>query len=159
MQGFNKVIIAGNLTRDLELRFTPKGTPVAQSALAVNRTWTSESGEKKEEVTFVDFKIWGRGAEVLAQYIKKGRPLLIEGRLTTESWDDKQTGQKRTKTVVLVEGFTFLGGGQGQGGQEGGDRTGAYDKTKTARQNARAQASDNDGGTGDPPPPDDDVPF
>ena len=81
MANFNKVILAGNLTRDPELRYTPKGTAVVKMGMAINRTWKSESGENKEEVTFVDVDVWGRQAEVIAQYMRKGRPLLVEGRL------------------------------------------------------------------------------
>lgn len=156
MASFNKVIIVGNLTRDPELRYTPKGMAVAQGGIAVNRNWTTESGEKREEVTFIDFTSWGRIAENLAQYKKKGESILIEGRLKLDQWDDKQTGQKRQKLSVVAESITFLGGGTG------GERSehGGFDRTKTAKQNAAASApkSDNDGYS-DGPPPDDDVPF
>jgi single-strand DNA-binding protein len=108
MTGFNKVIIAGNLTRDPELRYTPKGTAVTKIGLAVNRTWKSETGETKEEVTFVDVDAWGRQAEVIAQYMKKGRPLLVEGRLKLDQWEDKNTHQKQSKLKVVLEGFTFI---------------------------------------------------
>ena len=102
MASYNKVILVGNLTRDPELRYTPKGMAIAKIGLAVNRNWTSESGEKKEEVTFVDVDIFGRTAENVAQYMKKGRPILIEGRLRLDQWDDKQTGQKRSKLGVVA---------------------------------------------------------
>ena len=92
MANFNKVILAGNLTRDPELRYTPKGTAIAKFGLAINRTWKTETGEAKEEVTFVDVDSFGRQAEVIAQYMKKGRPLLVGGRLRLDQWDDKQTG-------------------------------------------------------------------
>ena len=95
MASFNKVILMGNLTRDPELRYTPKGTAIAKIGLAVNRVWTNEAGEKKEEVTFVDVDIFGRTAENVGQYMRKGRPILIEGRLKLDQWDDKQTGQKK----------------------------------------------------------------
>src|SRR5271156_6529266 len=120
MASFNKVILVGNLTRDPELRYTPKGTAVAKIGLAVNRNWTSESGEKKEEVTFVDVDIFGRTAENVAQYMKKGRPILIEGRLRLDQWDDKQTGQKRSKLGVVGEVVQFLGSPTGGSGGEGG---------------------------------------
>src|SRR5213592_732390 len=100
MASFNKVIIAGNLTRDPEMRYTPKGTAVAGFGLAINRKWKTETGEMKEEVTFVDVDAFGRQAEVIAQYMKKGRPLLVEGRLRYETWDDKQTNQKRNNLGV-----------------------------------------------------------
>jgi single-strand DNA-binding protein len=111
MASFNKVILIGNLTRDPELRYTPKGLAICKIGLAVNRNWTAENGEKKEEVTFIDVDSFGRQAETLAQYMKKGNPILIEGRLRLDQWDDKQTGQKRSKLGVVVEGFQFLGGG------------------------------------------------
>ena len=87
MANFNKVILAGNLTRDPELRYTPKGTAIARIGMAINRTWKSETGETKEEVTFVDVEAWGRQAEVISQYLKKGRPLLVEGRLKLDQWE------------------------------------------------------------------------
>ena len=118
MASFNKVILVGNLTRDPELRYTPKGTAVARIGLAVNRTWKSESGETKEETTFVDVDAFGRQAEVISQYLKKGSPLLLEGRLRLDQWDDKQTGQKRSRLGVVLESFQFLGGGRGEGGGE-----------------------------------------
>jgi single-strand DNA-binding protein len=108
MTGFNKVIIAGNLTRDPELRYTPKGTAVARLTLAVNRTWKNETGESKEEVSFIDVDVWARQAEVIAQYMKKGRPLLVEGRLKQDTWEDKNTHQKQSKLKVVLEGFTFI---------------------------------------------------
>jgi len=148
MASFNKVILVGNLTRDPELRYTPKGMAIAKIGLAVNRNWTSESGEKKEEVTFVDVDAFGRQAETLAQYMKKGSPLLVEGRLKLDQWDDKQTGQKRSKLGVVVEGFQFLGGGnRGEGGGEAPRRP-------TAPSAPSAPSSE-----ADVPPPDDDVPF
>jgi single-strand DNA-binding protein len=109
MASFNKVMLVGNLTRDPELRYTPKGTAVAKIGLAVNRVWTNEAGEKKEEVTFVDIDMFGRTAENVAQYMRKGRQLLVEGRLRLDQWDDKQTGQKRSKLGVVAETVQFLG--------------------------------------------------
>ncbi|HWX18457.1 MAG TPA: single-stranded DNA-binding protein [Candidatus Binatia bacterium] len=116
MASFNRVIIAGNLTRDPELRYTPKGTAVARITLAVNRTYTTETGEKKEEVSFVDVDAWARQAEVIAQYMKKGRPLLVEGRLKQDTWEDKNTHQKQSKLKVVLEGFTFIDSRGGDGG-------------------------------------------
>jgi single-strand DNA-binding protein len=122
---------------------------IAKIGLAVNRNWTSESGEKKEEVTFVDVDAFGRQAETLAQYMKKGSPILVEGRLKLDQWDDKQTGQKRSKLGVVVEGFQFLGGGnRGEGGGEAPRRP--------AAPSAPAPASSPEP---EMPPPDDDVPF
>jgi single-strand DNA-binding protein len=108
MASFNKVILAGNLTRDPELRYTPKGTAVTQVRLAINRTWKSDTGETKEEVTFVDVDAFGRQAEVIAQYMKKGRPLLVEGRLKLDQWEDKNTQQKQSKLKVILESFSFI---------------------------------------------------
>ncbi len=105
----NKVILLGNLTRDPEVRYTPKGSAVAEIGLAVNRVWT-ENGTKREETTFVDVTVWGRTAEIAGEYLKKGRPVLIEGRLQLDSWDDKQSGQKRTKLKVVGETLQLLGG-------------------------------------------------
>jgi single-strand DNA-binding protein len=110
MANFNKVILVGNLTRDPELRYTPKGLAIAKFGLAVNRVWTNEAGEKKEEVTFVDVDVFGRTAENVGQYMRKGSPILVEGRLRLDQWDDKQTGQKRSKLGVVAEIVQFLGG-------------------------------------------------
>ncbi len=97
MASFNKVILMGNLTRDPELRYTSKGMAIAKIGMAINRKWKNEAGEMKEEVTFVDVDAFGRQAENIGQYFKKGRPIFIEGRLKLDQWDDKQTGQKRSK--------------------------------------------------------------
>lgn len=113
MANFNKVILAGNMTRDPELRYTPKGTAIAEFGLAINRKWKDEAtGETKEEVTFVDINAFGRQAEVIGQYLKKGRPVLVEGRLKFDTWDDKQTNQKRSKLKVVLESFSFLDSGE-----------------------------------------------
>jgi single-strand DNA-binding protein len=151
MANFNKVILAGNLTRDPELRYTPKGMAIAKIGLAINRTWKNEAGETKEEVTFVDVDAFGRTAENIGQYFKKGRPILIEGRLKLDQWDDKQTGQKRSRLGVVLEGFQFLGGGNRAG--EGG---GNPPPSKPAAPKGDAPAPDGDA---PPPPEDDDVPF
>lgn len=116
MASFNKVILAGNLTRDPELRYTPKGTAIAQFTLAVNRTWKSETGENKEEVSFIDVDAFGRQAEVIGQYMKKGRPFLVEGRLKQDTWEDKNTHQKQSKIKVVLESFSFIDSNRGDGG-------------------------------------------
>src|SRR5207237_1443096 len=116
MASFNKVILMGNLTRDPELRFTPKGTAVAKLGLAVNRVWKTETGETKEEVLFIDVDAFSRQAETIGQYLKKGSPILVEGRLRMDTWDDKQTNQKRTKILVTAENVRFLGSGQSREG-------------------------------------------
>jgi len=108
MASFNKVILIGNLTRDVELKYLPKGTAVCNLSLAVNRRWKNEAGEEKEDVYFAECKAFGKQAETLAQYVRKGNPLMIEGRLTREEWDDKKTGDKRSTTRIMIETFQFL---------------------------------------------------
>jgi single-strand DNA-binding protein len=108
MANLNKVFLIGNLTRDPEVRYTPKGTAVAEFGLAVNRVYTGEDGERKEEVTFVDITLWARVAEIAQQYLKKGSPVFIEGRLQLDTWDDKQTGQKRSRMRVVGESLQLL---------------------------------------------------
>ena len=122
MASVNKVILIGNLTRDPEVRYTPKGTAVSDIAMAVNRVRTGDDGNRIEEVTYVDVTLWGRQAEVAGQYLAKGRSVYIEGRLQLDTWDDKATGQKRSRLRVVGENMQFLGGGQG--GQGGGNQGG-----------------------------------
>jgi single-strand DNA-binding protein len=153
MASFNKVILAGNLTRDPELRYTPKGTAIARITLAVNRTYTAEGGEKKEEVSFVDVDVWGRQAEVIAQYMKKGRPLLVEGRLKQDTWEDKNTKQKQSKLKVVLEGFSFIDSGRG------GEGGGAVEAPRSRPAQAPAAAPAPEAAEGDAPPEGDDVPF
>jgi single-strand DNA-binding protein len=122
MASLNRVMLIGNLTRDPEVRYTPKGSAVADLALAVNRNYTAENGEKREEVTYVDIVLWAKLAELAGQYLKKGRPVFIEGRLQMDQWEDKQTGQKRSRLRVVGENMQFLGSrGDGGGGSEGGE--------------------------------------
>src|SRR2546423_9138657 len=122
MASFNKVILLGNVTRDPEIRYTPKGTAVTELGMAVNRVYNTDSGEKREEVTFVDVTLWGRTAEIAGEYLKKGRPVLIEGRLQLDTWDDKQSGQKRSKLKVVADGLQLIGGRPGGGAPaEAGD--------------------------------------
>src|SRR3989440_9374864 len=110
MASFNKVILLGNLTRDPEVRYPPKGSAVCDLGIAINRSYTLDSGEKREEVTFVDVVLWSRLAEIAGEYLKKGRPIFIEGRLQLDTWDDKQSGQKRSKLRVIGETMELLGG-------------------------------------------------
>ncbi|HWB02027.1 MAG TPA: single-stranded DNA-binding protein [Verrucomicrobiales bacterium] len=131
MASVNKVILIGNLTRDPEIRYTPKGMAVAEVGLAVNRKYRVEN-ETREEVTFLDITFWGKQAEVVGQYMKKGKPIYIEGRLQLDTWDDKQTGQKRSKLRVVCEDFQFLGG-KDSGGQGGGGGGGGYDEAPQSR--------------------------
>ena len=123
MASFNKVILLGNLTRDPEVRYTPKGSAVCDLGIAINRQYTLDSGEKREEVTFVDVVLWSRLAEIAGEYLKKGRPVFIEGRLQLDTWDDKQSGQKRSKLRVIGETMQLLGGRPpgAAGGSEGGE--------------------------------------
>jgi single-strand DNA-binding protein len=109
MASFNKVILLGNLTRDPEVRYTPKGSAVCDLGIAINRQYTLDSGEKREEVTYVDVVLWSRLAEIAGEYLKKGRPVFIEGRLQLDTWDDKQSGQKRSKLRVIGETMQLLG--------------------------------------------------
>jgi len=109
MANLNRVLLIGNLTRDPEIRYTPKGTAVADIGIAVNRIYSGDDGEKKEETTFVDVTLWSRQAEIAGQYLKKGRPVFIEGRLQLDTWDDKQTGQKRSRLRVVCENMQLLG--------------------------------------------------
>jgi single-strand DNA-binding protein len=153
MASFNKVILVGNLTRDPELRYTPKGTAIAKVGMAVNRVWTSETGEKKEEVTFVDVDVFGRTAENVAQYMRKGRPILIEGRLRLDQWDDKQTGQKRSKLGVVAETVQFLGSPPGTGEGGAAPARPATAPAAAAPANAAPEAE------AEPPAESDDVPF
>ncbi|MEI8234445.1 MAG: single-stranded DNA-binding protein [Verrucomicrobiota bacterium] len=132
MASLNKVMLIGNCTRDPEIRYTPKGTAVTELGLAVNRRYTADNGEKREEVTFIDVTLWGKTAEVAAQYLKKGRPLFVEGRLRMDTWDDKTTGQKRSKLGVVGESIEFLNAREG-GGAPGGE----YDEAP--RQSSRPQ--------------------
>ncbi len=162
MASFNKVILVGNLTRDPEMRYTPKGTAVCQVGLAVNRVWTNEAGEKKEEVTFIDLTSFGRTAEVIAQYLRKGSPALFEGRLRLEQWDDKQTGAKRSKLSVVIESMQLLGSKPADdGGGAPQQRAAAPQGRSFPRRtpDATSQADAADGGFQSGPPDPDDVPF
>src|SRR4051812_3357591 len=159
MNGFNKVILAGNLTRDPELRYTPKGTAVAKIGLALNRKWKdSETGELREEVTFVDVDAFGKQAETIGQYMKKGSAILLEGRLRLDQWEDKQTQQKRSKLGVVAEAFTFLGSGPGREG--GGEfNAGAGAPAMRSRPQQSAPAAPPSAESDAVPPEEDDVPF
>lgn len=118
MSSFNKVMLMGNITRDIELRYTPKGTAVTDLGLACNRVRMGDDGNKIEEVTFVDVTLWGRQAELANQYLSKGRGIFIEGRLHMDTWTDQQTGKQRSRLKVIGENMQFVGGGGG--GNAGG---------------------------------------
>ncbi len=160
MPSLNKVLLMGNLTRDPELRVTPKGTPICQFSLAINRQFKMESGESREEVTYVDIEAWGKQGETIAKYCTKGRPLYVEGRLRLDQWEDKNTKEKRSRMKVVLEQFQFLGDSRGGGGPAG---TGAaaepgIDQTATPERHAPPARS-----AAPKPGPteslDDDVPF
>ncbi len=112
-KGFNKVILMGNLTRDIEMRTTPSGQTVANFSLAVSRSWKDQNGQQQEQTSFINCVAWGKPGEIIAQYVKKGDPLLVSGRLDQRSWDDKESGQKRSTVEVNVEDFNFIGGNRG----------------------------------------------
>ena len=151
MANVNKVILIGNLTREVELKTTPKGTAIASISLAINRKY-KVGEETKEEVTFVEVELWGRLAEIAGDYAKKGQPLYVEGRLKLDTWDDKETGAKRSKMKVVGETLQLLGGGGGGGGG-GGERSGGQrpaSGNRQASQPARDSAPSDDT---------DDIPF
>ena len=133
MASLNKVMLIGNLTRDPEVRYTPKGSAVCDMAIAVNRRYLTESGERQEEVTYLDIVLWGKQAELAGQFLAKGRSVFIEGRLQMDTWEDKATGQKRSKIKIVAENMQFLdskggapagGAGGGGGGNYAGDEEG-----------------------------------
>ncbi len=157
MANLNKVMLIGNLTRDPELRVTPKGTAICQFSLAVNRKFKDESGGEREEVTYVDIEAWSKQGETIAKYCTKGRPLFVEGRLRLDQWEDKTTKEKRSRMKVVLENFQFLGSGRGDGagggGGEGGEAGGAprnYAPRSTAPRPASPAPQEN---------LDEDVPF
>jgi single-strand DNA-binding protein len=178
MASFNKVILLGNLTRDPQVKYTPSGAAVAEIGLAVNRYWfDKQTNSRREETTFVDVTLWGREAEVAGEYLAKGRPVLIEGRLQLDTWDDKTTGQKRSKLHVVGERMQMLGtrgegGGGGGGGGGGSGRSSGAPQPESASDGPPVGHIDSEsaepgnssgghsaGGHSSGPPPDDDVPF
>src|SRR5665213_1874822 len=128
MANFNKIILVGNLTRDPQLKYLPSQTSVTEFGLAVNHKYRTKTGEEREEVCFIECACFGKGGEIINQYCQKGRPLLVEGRLKFETWEDKQGGGKRSKHSVFVENFQLLGGRDGPpgGGGSGGGGAGGY---------------------------------
>lgn len=152
MANLNKVMLIGNLTRDPELRYTPKGTAVADISLAINRVWNNDQGQRQEETVFVDVTLWGRQAELAQQYLSKGRGVYIEGRLQMDTWDDKETGKKRSKLKVVAENLQFLP--DGRGGQGGGSPSGSRPQPSASSASGRgASAAADDSGD------EDDIPF
>jgi len=165
MANLNKVMLIGNVTRDPEIKYTPKGSAVTDLGIAVNRVYTPEGGEKREETTFVDVTLWGRQAEIAGEYCKKGRSIYIEGRLQLDSWEDKTSGQKRSKLRVVGENFQLLGPRPGGGGgHSGGDE----EYSERPQNPQRREPSGGQGGGGfsrgsntapQPPIEEDDIPF
>ncbi|HET6882366.1 MAG TPA: single-stranded DNA-binding protein [Pirellulales bacterium] len=162
MASFNRVILLGNLTRDPELRYIPSGTAVTEIGLAVNDRRKAANGEWVEETTFVDVTLWGRTAEIATEYLSKGSPVLIEGRLKLDTWQDKE-GQKKSKLKVIGERMQMVGSkGQGGGGQGGGGRAasrpaaGGYDESDYG---PPAESYGEPSGAGSSMPPEDDIPF
>ena len=158
MASFNKVILIGNLTRDPELRATANGSYICKIGLAVNRTYQTRDGERREETTFVDIDAFGKQAEVISKYMRKGRPLMVEGRLKLDQWESD--GQKRSRLGVVLENFQFLGGRDDTAASSGGD--GGYERSsppaRTAPSDGESEKPEtnfsDDGDTLD-----DDVPF
>jgi single-strand DNA-binding protein len=109
MASLNKVFLIGNLTRDPELRVTPKGTAICQFGLAVNRQYKDDSGQTRDETTFVDIEAWGKQGELVSKYLTKGSPAMVEGRLRLDQWEDKTSGQKRSRLKVVLDNVQFLG--------------------------------------------------
>ena len=154
MKGFNKVTLMGNLTRDPETRTTPGGQSVTSFSLAVNRSWRGSDGQQQEAVSYIDCTAWGKAGEIIAQYMSKGRALLVSGRLDQRTWDDKETGQKRSKVEVIVEDFNFVDGGQG-GGHDGGSAPRTSSSSSASKKPAPPAAADAD----DQPIDLSDIPF
>ncbi|TLD71102.1 single-stranded DNA-binding protein [Phragmitibacter flavus] len=169
MASYNKVMLIGNLTRDPEIRYTPKGSAVADLGLAVNRVYTTENNERREEVTYIDVVLWSRLAELAGQYLSKGRAVFIEGRLQMDTWEDKQTGQKRSKIRVVGETMQFIdskrdgdegGGGGGSRSAPRGNNAPAPQRSQSDNRQQRPAAADdfNEGPITDGLD-DDDIPF
>ena len=160
MANLNKVMLIGNLTRDPELRYTPSGKAVADISLAINRVWNNEQGQKQEETIFVDVTLWSRQAELAQQYLTKGRGVYIEGRLQMDTWDDKETGKKRSRLKVVGDNLQFLPDGRGSAGGSGGGERPAQ---QTSRPPQQAQRPSPQQGASAAPPDEyqeeDDIPF
>ena len=157
MASVNIVMLMGNLTRDVEMRYTPSGMAVAKIGLATNRKFRdTKTNELREEVTYVDITAFGKTAELCGQYLSKGRPVFIEGRLKFDQWDDKQTGQKRSKLAVVADRVQFMGSSPGQGGGQGGQGGGAP-AARPAKPSRQAPPQPDQDMSGDGPPEDLDI--
>ena len=164
MAYLNKVLLIGNLTRDPELRVTPKGTAICQFGLAVNRQYKDESGASRDETAFIDIEAWGKQGELVSKYLQKGSPAFIEGRLRFDSWEDKQSGQKRNKLKVVLENVQFLsrgggGGGTSTGGAEPAAAVAATGEEAPAEPISPPGRAASKPATGGPQKVEDDVPF
>jgi len=166
MASFNRVILMGNLTRDPQVKRTPSGMSVTEIGMALNRVWFDrQTNSKKDETTFVDVTLWGRDAEIAGEYLSKGRPVLIEGRLQLDSWDDKQTGQKRTKLRVVGERLQLIGGRDSGGGGGGGRGPASQSAPSDSYSGGGSEYQGSEPGGcgggfgGSSEPPQDDVPF
>ncbi len=173
MPDLNKVMLMGNLTRDPEVRYTPKGSAVGDLSIAINRVYRTDDGQNREEVCYVDIVVWGRQAETCKEYLQKGRPIFVEGRLQLDQWESN--GEKKSKLRVVAERIQFLGGPAGGQGGGGGGQQGGY--SRPARQSGggqqggyehRSESSHSGGGAPqrppsepphDQPPAEDDIPF
>ncbi len=164
MASYNKVLLMGNLTRDIELKHIAGNQAVAEIGLAVNRRYRTKEGEDREETTFVDCEAWGRTAEVMKQYLSKGRPVFVEGRLKLDQWTDKD-GQKRSKLRVVVENFQFIGGpGGGDGAPNRGSGSSQHESGGSSGSSGSAGSSGSFAGGSSSheshvPTPDEDIPF
>lgn len=136
-KGFNKVILMGNLTRDVEVRTTSSGQNVASFSLAVTRSWRGQDGQQQDQTSFINCVAWGKAGEIIAQYVSKGSPLLVSGRLDQRSYEDKD-GNKRQAVEVVVEDFNFIGGGRG----DGGAATGSSSTTSSSASSTPAATND-----------------
>lgn len=142
-KGFNKVTLMGNLTRDVEMRTTQSGQNVANFSLAVSRSWKGQDGQQQEQTSFINCVAWGKPGEIIAQYVSKGSPLLVSGRLDQRSWDDKDSGQKRSAVEVVVEDFNFIGGGRNDD-NAGAPRTSSSNSSSTNKSSNSTSSDDAD---------------
>lgn len=153
MAGFNRVILVGNLARDPELRYTPQGTAVSDLRLAVSTVRGGRGAEKKEETVFIDVTVWDKTAENCNEYLSKGRPVLVEGRLIQDTWEDRDTGAKRSKIKIVASTVQFLGGrGEGGGGGSGGSERSSRGERQAPAKTDNQPLDEDFGG-------DDDIPF
>lgn len=155
MPNLNLVQLMGNLTRDPEIEYTPKGTAVAKFGIAINKYWTNDAGEKMESTTFVEVNFWGKSAETIGEFCKKGNPLYVQGELKLDQWEDKQTGQKRSKLYVVGSTFQLLSRREGKAPKD----EDAPPRTSTGRQSSQAPARQQPARDPDLDPDQDDIPF